>query len=306
MKFWILVLVLVLTGVAGVPSAAAAHAQGNMFDASAVQFAQEAEGDLDCEDFETQEEAQATLDEDSADPHNLDPNGDGIACALLPAAADSDTSPPADVKAAQETDTGNQSREERRQNRNRNGNADETPAQTCDDFATAEDAQAAFDEDPEGLADLDGDGNGIACEELIVDEPAGDGGGQQDRGRNRRNQDEEPTDIDIVIDEPAEPVVLEDVDCVDFDFQEDAQQIYNQDLSDPNNLDPNGDGFACSSLPSSDPAIAQVPRTGTGIASGGGGVVLGAASLLAGLAALGTSLRRTRRQDRPWFNAWKR
>ena len=38
--------------------------------------------DLDCEDFATQEEAQAVLDEDPADPNNLDPNKDGIACAL--------------------------------------------------------------------------------------------------------------------------------------------------------------------------------------------------------------------------------
>ena len=45
--------------------------------------------DLDCEDFSTQEEAQAVLDEDPGDPNNLDPNLDGIACALLPSAEDS-------------------------------------------------------------------------------------------------------------------------------------------------------------------------------------------------------------------------
>ena len=54
---------------------------------SVVRFVQQAD-DLDCEDFETQEEAQATLDEDPADPNNLDPNQDGIACALLPSAED--------------------------------------------------------------------------------------------------------------------------------------------------------------------------------------------------------------------------
>src|SRR5829696_10578255 len=54
---------------------------------SAVFLAQQTD-DLDCEDFETQEEAQAALDEDPEDPNNLDPNRDGIACALLPSAED--------------------------------------------------------------------------------------------------------------------------------------------------------------------------------------------------------------------------
>src|SRR5829696_7879766 len=52
---------------------------------SVIRFVQQTD-DLDCEDFETQEEAQATLDQDPADPNNLDPNHDGIACALLPSA----------------------------------------------------------------------------------------------------------------------------------------------------------------------------------------------------------------------------
>ena len=65
----------------------------------------------------------------------------------------------------------------------------------------------------------------------------------------------------------AQPQGAEDIDCVDFDFQEEAQQIYNQDPIDPYNLDPNGDGFACSSLPSSDPVVSQIPRTGSGTRS---------------------------------------
>lgn len=42
------------------------------------------EGDLDCADFATQEEAQAVLDADPSDPHGLDGEGDGIACESLP------------------------------------------------------------------------------------------------------------------------------------------------------------------------------------------------------------------------------
>lgn len=41
-----------------------------------------------------------------------------------------------------------------------------TPDPTCEDYVYQEDAQAAFDADPEGLAALDGDGDGIACENL--------------------------------------------------------------------------------------------------------------------------------------------
>lgn len=41
-------------------------------------------GDLDCADFATQEETQATLDADPSDPHGLDGEGDGVPCESLP------------------------------------------------------------------------------------------------------------------------------------------------------------------------------------------------------------------------------
>jgi len=44
--------------------------------------------DLDCADFATQAEAQATLEEDLSDPHGLDEDADGIACETLPPVAD--------------------------------------------------------------------------------------------------------------------------------------------------------------------------------------------------------------------------
>lgn len=43
-----------------------------------------AQEDLNCDDFDTQEEAQAILDEDPSDPHGLDADDDGIACEDLP------------------------------------------------------------------------------------------------------------------------------------------------------------------------------------------------------------------------------
>ncbi len=47
---------------------------------------------FDCSDFMFQDVAQAVLDANPSDPHNLDPDGDGIACAGLPD-RDSDTDP---------------------------------------------------------------------------------------------------------------------------------------------------------------------------------------------------------------------
>jgi hypothetical protein len=285
-----------------------------------VRLAQEEEGDLDCEDFETQEEAQAVLDEDPDDPNNLDPNGDGIACALLPSGgeANPEAAPVSEEEqAADETQTDDQelTREERRaqrreQRQQEQGNQDEAAVVTCDEFATQEDAQAAFDADPEALASLDGDGNGIACEELLETEPAADDQearqaerqARREERRTGRNQEEEPAaeepvqepeeavDVDLrgVVVEPTVVEISDDIDCADFDFQEEAQEVYNQNPADPYNLDPSGDGFACSSLPLSAPLVTQVPRTGVGVAGVGIPHLMGA-GLLASAGAAGAA-----------------
>lgn len=49
-------------------------------DETPVVGAQEPGGDLDCEDFATQEEAQAEFDLDPSDPNGLDADNDGLAC----------------------------------------------------------------------------------------------------------------------------------------------------------------------------------------------------------------------------------
>ena len=45
------------------------------------------------------------------------------------------------------------------------------PVETCDDFATQEEAQAAFDSDPVKYAGLDGDKDGLACDTKPTDTP---------------------------------------------------------------------------------------------------------------------------------------
>ena len=313
-------LVLVLGFQASPVAAHAASGHPEAFDellGGLVRLAQQTD-DLDCEDFETQEEAQAALDENADDPNNLDPNRDGVACALLPSAEDRAAASADDAAAAQEQDTGNQTPEERRAARraarqaNEDGQATEeaTSEVTCADFETAEDAQAAFDEDPEGLANLDADGNGIACEELIEPdaqvEPTATTEPGNERRRNRQNQDEEPAPTEVVIDEPRQVRIEEDFDCVDFEFQEEAQEVYDEDPSDPYNLDPSGDGVACSSLPSTSPLVLQVPRTGTGTMGSPSSGWLVAVVLLSSIGAATASWSYTRRSSRTLFTASRR
>ncbi len=260
--------------------------------------------DLDCEDFSTQEEAQAVLDEDPGDPNNLDPNLDGIACALLPSAEDSSVAfaqdaADADPAAADDQAARKAARQAQREQDAAAGNqnAQVSAALTCNDFFTQEEAQAAFDDDPQGQAALDEDGDGVACGDLppAADQaqPDTQAGAQVDATdenasgqpkRNRRNRGQ-PSESDTVVDTPV-AVGKEDLDCIDFEFQEDAQEVFNRDPSDPFNLDPNADGFACSSLPSREPRISQVPRTGAGNAAAAEIWLLGG-TMLAGLAALG-------------------
>jgi Excalibur calcium-binding domain len=52
----------------------------------------------------------------------------------------------------------------------------------CGDFATQEEAQAVYDQDPSDPYDLDGDGDGIACESLPSGGSGGGSGGGDDDG----------------------------------------------------------------------------------------------------------------------------
>ena len=122
-------------------------------------------------------------------------------------------------------------------------------------------------------------------------EPAATAEPGKKRQGNRRNQAEEPAPTEVVIDEPRTVRINEDFDCVDFEFQEEAQKVYDQDPSDPYNLDPSGDGVACSSLPSSSPLVSQMPRTGIGTLGGLNAGLLVVASLLSSLGAAAASWR---------------
>ncbi len=100
-----------------------------------------AQADLDCSDFDTQQEAQAELRRDPSDPHGLDADNDGIACEELPSGAQQD-----------EYDNGVTTQQA--------GDLD------CADFSSQAEAQAEFDRGASDPHRLDADNDGQACEEF--------------------------------------------------------------------------------------------------------------------------------------------
>lgn len=159
---------------------------------ASVAFAQSrgpsgADGTYNCEDFDTQEQAQAFFDADPSDPDGLDgPPGDaftgepGVACESLPSGGDDDTGvEPADNNGAGNMNAG-------------------TQQISCDDFISAAgnpsqfQAQQYFDfqATPQERAILDQDGDGFACDELEtgvdnLGETDADRAATQDTGSNQ-------------------------------------------------------------------------------------------------------------------------
>lgn len=115
---------------------------------------------------------------------------------------------------------------------------------TCSDFTSQTEAQIVYDADPSDPFGLDVDLDGIACETPLV-APA--------------NRDDTPaTPRPTLRDRLSRltPGAGQDLDCADFVFQEDAQAVYDREPGDPYDLDPSGDGFACSVLPARSASIA--------------------------------------------------
>jgi hypothetical protein len=122
------------------------------------------EKNLNCSDFDTQEEAQAVLDDDKSDPHGLDRDKDELACESLPSKpVETVTAIPSSPESTEPPVTS------------------EAPPvkpafvdRDCADFATKEEAQAVLDTDSADPHRLDADDDGLACESQF-------GGGQDDQ-----------------------------------------------------------------------------------------------------------------------------
>jgi hypothetical protein len=115
---------------------------------------------------------------------------------------------------------------------------------SCNDFATQVEAQHVLEADRGDPYGLDVDLDGVACETPMDFPSDGLANARDDRpGRQRARAAEGDAATPV-------PVAGEDLDCIDFAFQDDAQAVYDRIPGDPYNLDPSGDGVACSSLPS--------------------------------------------------------
>lgn len=133
----------------------------SLFGPASVAFAlaeAPAIADLDCKDFQYQEDAQAEYEKDRSDPHGLDDDKDGIACESLkkrgttPTKTITPTVPPSatETKPAQSAD------------------------KDCADFPSQAAAQAELKKNPRDPHKLDRDHDGYACESRFG-EPAKSG-----------------------------------------------------------------------------------------------------------------------------------
>ncbi|KFU81089.1 Excalibur calcium-binding domain-containing protein [Amycolatopsis lurida] len=133
----------------------------SLFGPASVAFAlaeAPAVADLNCGDFQYQEDAQAELEKDRSDPHGLDRNKDGVACEDLPkrGTAPTKTTTPSAPPSTTKTP------------------APRSTDKDCADFPSQAAAQAELKKNPRDPHKLDGDHDGYACESRFG-EPAKSG-----------------------------------------------------------------------------------------------------------------------------------
>ncbi|MFD2397738.1 excalibur calcium-binding domain-containing protein [Prauserella oleivorans] len=117
--------------------------------------------DLNCSDFEYQEDAQAELERDPSDPHDLDGDPeDGVACEGLPSRGAQPTTPTTPAPPPAETTEPAPQPAPVEQTTTEPAFSDKN----CADFATQAQAQATLDADPSDPHNLDADNDGEACE----------------------------------------------------------------------------------------------------------------------------------------------
>lgn len=135
----------------------------------------------------------------------------------------------------------------------------------CAEFSNQRRAQRELDRNPAAAVTLDPEGTGIACgAEFGTPEPTA-----VQPTSTPTPVPPAPTPTPTSGPLPSAPALpqIPDIDCVDLGYQEVAQAILDRDPTDPFNLDPNGDGIACSSLPSRGsrpPSVTELPDTGSG------------------------------------------
>ncbi len=143
----------------------------------------------------------------------------------------------------------------------------------CADFPNQRRAQRELDRNPAAAVTLDPDGTGIACEaefgfpEATPEPTPTPLPATEIPATPLPTSTATPTATSRPAAAAPAPPQIPDIDCIDLGYQEVAQAILDRDPTDPFNLDPNGDGIACSSLPSRPsrlPDVTELPATGTG------------------------------------------
>jgi LPXTG-motif cell wall-anchored protein len=162
-----------------------------------------AQDDLNCGDFDSQAAAQQNLRDNPSDPNGLDAENDGVACETT-----SYDNPARDEVAVQ-------------------GSVSPTGDLDCEDFATQEEAQAEFNQDPSDPNGLDADNDGLACEDSL---PSGDtGGGMDDDEMTEETAPEEAMAADDMADDSAAQVAPASEDQYATDDQYAGEDQYADD-----------------------------------------------------------------------------
>ncbi|WP_158206456.1 excalibur calcium-binding domain-containing protein [Halomarina oriensis] len=204
-------------------------------------FAQDGD-DLNCEDFETQEEAQAVLEEDPSDPNGLDGDDDGEACESLPSGDEGSSDDGDSSEGDDSTDDSSEDSED----------TDPSDDLNCEDFETQEEAQTTYDEDPSDPNDLDRDDDGVACEDSFE---SGDGSGDE----TENDGSEDSTDSDESDGEESD-------DSTDTDDSETTDE--ESESNDENESDQSGTDDSDESSTGDDGASTEMPAYQIDVAAG--------------------------------------
>ncbi|GAA4900588.1 excalibur calcium-binding domain-containing protein [Actinomycetospora succinea] len=123
-------------------------------------------GDKNCDDFTYQEDAQDFFDTTTGDPHDLDRDGDGVACQRLPHRPVSEDLGLTDDSTSSSGSGSSHATPVRSESSSTGSSTRTAPSQDrdCADFSSQAEAQAVLDDDPSDPERLDADDDGVACE----------------------------------------------------------------------------------------------------------------------------------------------
>lgn len=118
----------------------------------------------------------------------------------------------------------------------------------CDDFTYQEDAQEVYDEDTSDPHHLDDDDDRLACESLPSRGSASEELGLTEPASSSSSSSSTASTASM----PSRSGPAQDRDCADFSSQAEAQDVLDDDPSDPERLDADDDGIACESFDDGD------------------------------------------------------